>query len=186
MLAWVVWSFILLLLLKFFKFLNGYFNSRVLIKFIGVLEGVDKAYINSNCLKKLKKKDTPKLLVWLVVYWLYLIVFFNVFWLFLTYYVLRILNLGDWDELTSIKIENIEDHFFINLFLVLPNAFAYQLLVIIIDIFNKRRFFTPQKLILALVMRLVFGFPAILTQFIELILNRNWSGGLGGFLWVFF
>lgn len=68
----------------------------------------------------------------------------------------------------------------------MPNAFAYQICIIIIDIFNGQQFFTLKQILFALCLRLLFGYPIIFVNVLEIAVDWQKNHGVDLLLENFF
>lgn len=70
-----------------------------------------------------------------------------------------------------LRISNYMQHPFLSLFLVLPNAYAYYLLILVIDLLTVKKYITTKKLITLLIIRVALGFSPFIINTLALVLN---------------
>lgn len=172
---WITWSAITLLIYTVFNFILHYFKAVSFKKLRATLLILDEQFIKSYILQKLTIIKFIKICAWYVIFSSLIIVYLGSFLIFFSYYLLRLSLMSRWESLGALQIQNPYEHRFLSCILLLPNAYAYYLLILIVDLFSKQSLITYKKLAFSVALRILLGFSPLYVHTLESFLTLNLS-----------
>jgi hypothetical protein len=170
---WLVWSIATLLLTNLLLYAQQYFKWALFKKLTSELYNIDQQFIRSHLLRNMSAIKILKALLWYITFTCLSIIYMNIFLIFFIYYVIRLFLLRRWEQLEPLYISNVYGHRFLSYFFMLPNAFAYYILILIIDLLSKQELLNYKQLIFIMILRLVLGFSPLFIYTLELIYSLN-------------